>query len=452
VILDFLWSLAMFLIVITLLIAFHEYGHFIVARACGVKVKRFSIGFGKIIWSRTDKKGTEFAISLLPIGGYVKMLDERIEPVPEKDRLYAFNQKSILQRSMIVLAGPFFNFIFAIFAYWLMFVIGVSHIAPIIGDVAPSSIAADAGLQSKQEFIKIANENVYSWQDVSMTLIKQVGNKSHLPITMKTPDNILHQYSLDLTHWIYDGSNPFLLESIGLTPDEPTIPPVINSVQKNSPAAKAGLQKGDSIIAVDQKSISSWQDMVRLISSKANQQVKFVVKNAKGRKTLFVHVGSYKLSSGKVVGFLGVESKKTHWPDNMIRLQRYNPIKALSKAIYKTYDMSVTTLSLLGKMIIGDISFKGISGPVGIAQGAGFSASLGFTHFLSFIALVSVSLGIINLLPLPILDGGHFLFFIIEAVIKRPLPEKVQEISLKIGILLLISVMLLALYNDLSRL
>ena len=447
----FFWSLLMFLIVITLLVAFHEYGHFIVARACGVKVLRFSIGFGKILWSRNSKKGTEFVISILPIGGYVKMLDERVAPVKKEDLPFAFNRKSVLQRSLIVLAGPFFNFIFAIAAYWLMLVIGITHVAPIVGEVAPGSIAATAGIESDQEFVEIGKTKIHSWQDVSVALVKEIGNKTaSLPIVMKDKNGIYH-YKLMLGKWAYNGSDVYLLESLGIAPSEPLIPPIIAAVQKDSPAAGAKLRTGDEVIAIDGQSIKSWQAMVKYISSKPNQLVQFTIKRNNSIRQSPVKIGQQQLRTGQMIGFLGIQSKHLPWPSKNIRLEKYSPFKALEIALNKTYDMSITTLKLLGKMLIGDISVKGLSGPVGIAQGAGFSASLGFAHFLSFLALVSVSLGVLNLLPLPMLDGGHFLFFIIEAIIKRPIPEKVQEFCMKVGILLLISVMLLALYNDLSR-
>lgn len=450
--LGFFWSLIMFLIAITLLVAFHEYGHFIVARLCKVKVTRFSIGFGKIIWSKTDKKGTQFALSILPLGGYVKMLDERVEPVTSEDLPYAFNRKSIWQRCAIVLAGPVFNFIFAIAAYWLMFIVGVTHLAPIVGDVDSGSIAAKAGLLPQERIIAVEQQPIHSWADFSINLAKHIGDQTHLQMTVQKPNQVPKTVILDLSGWHYNASNAFLLESLGLTPAEPDVPAIIASIEPNSPAAQAGLVAGQTITAADNQPINNWQQLISYIKPRAGQSVVFTLKQNNHIKEEKVYIGSRNLESNETVGYLGIQSKSIPWPDSMKSIERYDVLTALTQAIAHTYHNSVTTIILLGKMIVGKISFKGISGPIGIAQGAGFSASLGFAHYLSFLALVSISLAVINLLPIPLLDGGQFIFCLIEAVIRRPIPEKIQEFCIKISILLLLGVMLMAVYNDLTRL
>ena len=448
----FFWSLIMFLIAITLLIAFHEYGHFIIARFFNVKITRFSVGFGKIIWSRVDKKGTEFALSLLPIGGYVKMLDERVEPVTDEDLPYAFNRKPIWQRACIILAGPIFNLIFAIAAYWLMFIVGVTHLAPIIGEVEPGSIAAAAGLSSSQQITAVNQHAIYSWPDFSIALAKKIGEKTRLPLTVRATNNTQKTVSLDLSRWHYDASDAYLLDSLGITPAEPDVPAVIDVVLPNTPAAKAGLVNGQTILAIDKYPVNNWQQVVSYIKPRANQQLTIKVKKDNIVSNVQVTVGEQTITSGEKLGYLGIQSVIVPWPDEMKTIEHYGVIESFIKAVVRTYDNSVTTILLLGKMIIGKISFKGISGPIGIAQGAGFSASMGFAHYLSFLALVSISLAVINLLPIPMLDGGQFIFCLLEAVIRRPIPEKIQEVCIKVGILLLLSVMLLAIYNDLMRL
>lgn len=442
----------MFLIAITLLIAFHEYGHFIVARLCKVKVTRFSVGFGKIIWSRVDKKGTQFALSILPIGGYVKMLDERIEPVSTEDLPYAFNRKPVWQRCCIILAGPIFNFIFAIVAYWLMFVVGVTHLAPIIGNVESGSIAAKAGLTSQQRIIAVNQTPTHSWSDFSILLVKQIGDKTQLPVTVKTTENTKKTVYLNLSNWHYDASNALLLDSLGLSPAEPKVPAIIGAIEPNSPAAYAGLSKGETVIAVNNHPIENWQQLTYQIKPKAGQRILLTVKKNNNISNVAINVASHTLASGKSIGHIGIQSVIIPWPDSMKATERYSVLAAFPQAVLKTYHNSMTTILLLGKMVIGKVSFKGISGPIGIAQSAGFSASMGFAYYLSFLALVSISLAVLNLLPIPMLDGGQFIFCLVEAAIRRPIPDKVQEVCIKVGILVLLSVMLLAVYNDIMRL
>lgn len=448
---DFIWSLCMFLIAISVLVAFHEYGHFLIARACHVKVKRFSIGFGKIIWSRTDKKGTEFALSILPFGGYVKMLDERIEPILPQEKRYAFNYKPIWQRGAIIFAGPAFNFIFAILGYWLILMIGVTNVIPMIGQVTPNSIAAQAGLKSQQQIIKINQETVYSWQDVAITLLNAVGTPQLMPITVQDHAEKQHDYQLNLTQWHYQGSDMKLLESLGIKPYEPQIPAIIGDVKEDSPAGEAGLLAGDRIKAVNDKPVIEWQAVSDAIQKLPNVTITLTILRDGKLMHKKILVGRRNLSKNHAIGYIGVQSQPFTWPDKMKITERYSFLPALGHACSKTYQMSVTTLEMMGKMITGKLSVKGMSGPVGIAQSAGDSAKLGFVQFVSFLSVISISLAVLNLLPIPILDGGQLLFLLIEAIIRRPVSEKIQEASVKIGILILLGVMLLALYNDLSR-
>ena len=322
----------MFLIAISLLVAFHEYGHFIVARLCGVKVKRFSIGFGKVLWSRVDKKGTEFALSVLPFGGYVKMFDDANERE-------AYDAKPIWQRICIVLAGPFFNFLFALVGFWLVLMIGISNITPTIGEVTPNSIAAQAGLKQGQQIIELNHQAIFSWQDVAMELIKAVGDKAQMPITVQNNQHIKWQTTLDLSHWNYDASDMMLLESIGFKPYEPSIPAFIGKVEANSPGDKAGLQSGDKIIAINQQPVNDWQSIADYVQKRANTLMTFTVVRQAQVQKISVLTGEHWLDAKHAIGFIGVQSQTVAWPDSMKSIERYSPLRAVQNSFIKTYQL-----------------------------------------------------------------------------------------------------------------
>jgi len=447
-----LLTLLYFLLALLLLVTVHEYGHFQVARWCGVKVLRFSFGFGKVIARWHDKKGTEYAWSLFPLGGYVKMLDESEGEVDEKEKHLAFNNQSVLVRVAIVLAGPLFNFIFAFIALWLVLVIGMHSLAPMIESVKPNSLAARAGLTPNQEIIALNDIKINSWRDFQYAMMPLVGSDETVHLTVKSlVDGHQTQLALPLAHWQLDDKQPDPLKSLGIEPFIPNIPPVVGEVVANTPAAKAGLEINDTIISVDGKPFDDWIFLVDYIREHPDIQITLVIKRQGLLQTLKVLTGSQK-NEGKIEGFLGVRSKKVDWPAHWLRLERQGPIMAMGTALRQTIQLTRTTFILMGRLVTGKLGLKSISGPVGIAQGAGDSGRGGLVSYLFFLALVSISLGALNLLPIPMLDGGHLLYYAFEIIRRKPLSEGVKSVGLYIGLGLVVALMLVALTNDISRL
>lgn len=441
-----------FILALLLLITIHEFGHFIVARLCGVKVLRFSFGFGKVLTSWTDKRGTEYAWSLFPLGGYVKMLDETEGNVPEELRHKAFNNKSVWARMAIVLAGPFFNFLFAFMALWLMWMIGIKSLAPIIDDVKPGSIMARAGVAGNQEIIALDNKPINSWRDFQYALMPLLGSEYDVPMTVRSLKN--HQTNhmlLPLGNWKIDPKSNDALDSLGIIPFVPKIPPIIGSIAENSPAKTADLQKGDRFLSVDSKPISDWLDLVNYVHERPNQSITLEVDRKGVVKKHYLTTGSI-IKDGESQGFLGVISQKVDWPKHWLRQQSEKPAAAAEKAFHQTVQLTATTFTLMGRLLIGKLPVQSLSGPVGIAQGAGQSARGGLAYYLSFLALVSISLGALNLLPIPVLDGGHFLYYVIEVIRRKPLSDEVKSTGAYLGIVLLMTLMVIALTNDISRL
>ncbi len=454
--LDFLWNLMSFVVALGILVTVHEYGHFWVARKNGVKVERFSVGFGKAIWRKTDKQGTEYVLALIPLGGYVKMLDERVDQVSPEDKDKTFNSKSVYQRIAIIAAGPFANFAFAIFAFYLMFLIGVPSIKPIIGKISENSPVAQAGIKSGSEIVEVAGQKTLDWQGVNMALITAMGN-NELTIKAKLPNSqFVKSYQLDTRNWHYkpeskEAKNSSAITSIGMQPYIPKVYPEVAFIQKNSPAEQAGLQVGDKFIAIDGQKINDWQAFSSLIKQYPEQNVTITVLRNQEQLSLNV-VPQAKEIQGKVVGYLGISPKVDPYPEEYRIELNYGVIEALSQSVEKTWQLVTLSFNMIGKLITGDISVKNLSGPIAIAQGAGSSAGYGFVYFLGFLALISVNLGIINLLPLPVLDGGHLLYYLIELLTGKPVPENVQEVGFKFGALALLGLMSIAIYNDLLRL
>jgi len=447
-----LTSILALIVTLGILVTIHEYGHFWVARRCGVKVLRFSVGFGKVLYSWHDKQGTEFAIAAIPLGGYVKMLDEREGEVPEDQLDQAFNRKTVWQRMAVVSAGPIANFLFAIFAYWIMFMTGITQVKPLIGDVADGSIAATAGLQPQQEITAVDGEAVNSWSDVNYEFIRHLGETGQLEIEV----NGGQKYQLELNRWLADAEEPNPVKDLGITPYRPSIPPILDELTPGDPAQQAGLQTGDQVLAVDGESIAQWQDFVAKVQDSPSEPIELTV--LRGEQTLQITLipkaREVMGESGQkaIKGFAGARVQMPEFPEDLLRVQQFNPIMALWKGAEKTWDMSVMTLQAVGKMIQGLMSVKNLSGPITIAKVASDSAKAGFEAFLSFLAYVSIMLGVVNLLPVPVLDGGHLFFYMIEAARGKPLSEKIQLMGMKIGLALLMSVMVLAIFNDISRL
>jgi len=447
-----LFTLLYFLLALVLLIVVHEFGHFIVARCCGVKVLRFSFGFGKVLARWHDKRGTEFAWSLFPLGGYVKMLDEAEGDVPEHERHLAFNNKSVWARIAIVLAGPLFNFLFAFVALWLILVIGIKSLAPMIDDVKPGSMASVAGLTPRQEIIALDGKKITSWRDFQYALLPLLGSGKPITITVKSlDDGQQRKVILPLADWQMDSKNPDVLASLGISPFIPTIPPVVGEVVPESPAQAAGLQAGDLITSVDGHAVEDWLFLVDFVKKHPDKRLLLVLKRQAQLSRIVVHTGST-INNGHAEGFIGVRSQRVDWPADWLRLQREGPIDAIGTAFGQTLELTGTTFTLIGRLVMGKLPLQSISGPVGIAQGAGESARSGLPYYLSFLALVSISLGVLNLLPIPMLDGGHLLYYLIEIIRRRPLSDEVKSVGIYIGLVLLIVLMLLGLTNDLTRL
>ena len=449
--LSILWNLAAFIIALGVLITVHEFGHFWVARRCGVRVERFSIGFGKALWRRTDKQGTEYVIALIPLGGYVKMLDERAEPVAPELRHYAFNNKTVGQRAAIIAAGPIANFLFAIFAYWLVFIIGVPGVRPVVGEITPNSIAAQAQIQPGTELKAVDGIETPDWDAVRLQLVSKIGDEHTTLSVAQFGSNQRQDKTLDLRHWTFEPDKEDPVSSLGMRPRGPQIEPVLSEVQVNSAASKAGLQAGDRIVKVNGQSLTQWMTFVTLVRDNPDTPLALNIERQGSSLSLTLTPDS-KQVNGKAEGFAGVVPKVIPLPDEYKTVRQYGPFSAILEASDKTWQLMKLTVSMLGKLITGDVKLNNLSGPISIAQGAGMSAEFGIIYYLMFLALISVNLGIINLFPLPVLDGGHLLFLAIEKLKGGPVSERVQDFSYRIGSILLVLLMGLALFNDFSRL
>ena len=449
--LSILWNLAAFIIALGVLITVHEFGHFWVARRCGVRVERFSIGFGKALWRRIDKSGTEYVIAMIPLGGYVKMLDERAEPVAPELRHYAFNNKTVGQRAAIIAAGPIANFLFAIFAYWLVFIIGVPGVRPVVGEITPNSIAAQAQIQPGTELKAVDGIETPDWDAVRLQLVSKIGDEHTTLSVAQFGSNQRQDKTLDLRHWAFEPDKEDPVSSLGMRPRGPQIEPVLSEVQVNSAASKAGLQAGDRIVKVNGQSLTQWMTFVTLVRDNPDTPLALDIERQGSSLSLTLTPDS-KQVNGKAEGFAGVVPKVIPLPDEYKTVRQYGPFSAILEASDKTWQLMKLTVSMLGKLITGDVKLNNLSGPISIAQGAGMSAEFGIIYYLMFLALISVNLGIINLFPLPVLDGGHLLFLAIEKLKGGPVSERVQDFSYRIGSILLVLLMGLALFNDFSRL
>ena len=448
---DFIWNLASFVIALGILVTVHEYGHFWVARKNGVKVERFSVGFGKAIWRKTGLDGTEYVVAMIPLGGYVKMLDERVDEVPEQDRDKTFNRKSVYQRIAIIAAGPFANFAFAIAAFYLMFLIGVPSIKPIIGDVTPSSIVAHAQVPNNVEIVEVAGKRVRDWQDVNLALVGAIGHATILLKTKTEDSQFISSYVLDTKDWQFSPEKVSALTSLGITPFRPPVYNEIAQVSPDSPAQEGGIEIGDILVALNGEPLApGWIDFSQKVKTFPDEEVTLTIERSGNTKILLITPKGIE-SNNKLVGYLGVSPKADEWPSKYKIELSYGVLSALSESIVRTWNLVTLSFDMIGKLITGDVSVKNLSGPIAIAQGAGDSAGYGFVYFLGFLALISINLGIINLLPLPVLDGGHLLYYLIELLTGKPVPENVQEAGFKFGALALLALMSIALFNDFSR-
>ncbi|CNH49691.1 sigma E protease regulator RseP [Yersinia pekkanenii] len=447
-----LWSLAAFIIALGILITVHEFGHFWVARRCGVRVERFSIGFGKALWRRTDRQGTEYVIALIPLGGYVKMLDERVEAVAPELRHQSFNNKTILQRAAIVSAGPIANFLFAVIAYWLVFIIGVPSVRPVVGDISPQSIAAQANISPGMELKSVDGIETPDWDSVRLALVGKIGDKqTQVGVAPFGSANVV-QKTLDLRQWQFEPDKQDPVVALGIIPRGPQIESILAEVQPGSAAQKAGLQAGDRIVKVGGQSLDRWQTFVLQVRDNPGKPLVLDIERGGTPLSLTLIPDTKSVGENRNEGFAGVVPKVIPLPDEYRTIRQYGPFTALYQAGDKTWQLMRLTVNMLGKLITGDVKLNNLSGPISIAQGAGVSAEYGLVYYLMFLALISVNLGIINLFPLPVLDGGHLLFLAIEKLKGGPVSERVQDFSYRIGSVLLVLLMGLALFNDFSRL
>lgn len=446
---DFIWYAAAFAVTLGILVAFHEFGHFWVARRCGVKVLTYSVGFGRAIWSRTAKDGTQYQVGIIPLGGYVRMLDERVDEVKPEDRAVSFNAQSVYKRFAIVAAGPIANFVLAVAVLWLMFGIGVPTVKPVIGDVMPGSIAAQGDLQRGQEIVQVGKVEAYDWQQVQLGLMSAIGNEK-VDLVIRTPSGQERLKTLDISGWQFDPETESTFGSLGIAVYQPTVYTELAQVMEQSPAAAAGLQPGDTVVEVNGDVIESWQQLTDIIAASPGQTLQFGVERDGMQQQISVTVGEREQGSD-VIGYLGIVPTTEPLPEDYVFNHQYGIVGGLIKGAEQTWSLMVVSVQMIGKLLTGDVSVKNLAGPLSIAEGAGVSAGNGFVYFLSFLALLSVNLGIINLLPLPVLDGGHLAFFAVEWVRGKPISERVQDVCYRIGAALVFALMVLAISNDIVR-
>lgn len=442
-----------FILTLGVLITFHEFGHYWVARRLGVKVLRFSVGFGKSLWvKRHGPDQTEYAVAALPLGGYVKMLDEREGPVASHELHRAFNRQSLGRRAAIVVAGPLFNFFLAVALLWLTYMLGVSGLRAVVGDVHPSSPAAAAGFQAGDEIVAVAGAEARTWNAVILALLDRGLAGGSVPVAVLDASHNPMQRQIDLGGLAASLNQGNLLDVVGFRPAVRKIPPVIGHVEAGSPAACSGLETGDRIVSADGQPIDDWGGWVEYVRARANKPIRMEI-DRNGATVALEITPAAREDRGGVHGRIGaaVQEPEQAADDNLIVVLQYGPLAAIGHALVKTWDVTILTLRLLAKMVVGEVSLDNLSGPLSIAQYAGGSASIGLVPFLTFLAIVSVSLGVLNLLPIPVLDGGHLLFYAVEAVKGSPVSPAAEMMGQRIGLVIILIMMVFAFYNDLVR-
>lgn len=450
-------TIAAFVLTLGILVTVHEYGHFQVARWCGVKVIKFSVGFGKPLWSKKfGLDQTEFIIATIPLGGYVKMLGEEqltdTAEYPTSDMSRALNRQSVGKRMAIVLAGPFANLLLAIILYWALFITGTTGIKPFVGDSIENSPAAISKIEPGVLIQKVNGKDVATWQDVRWILLNETLKNEQVEIQVVDSMNETQVHQLDLSKLDKDDVERDVLEKLGLTIFQPEVHARVGEIVKGSPADFANLQTGDLVLRANNNKITDWDAFVQQVKQHPNQPLDLLVQRESGEVHLTVTPEAVN-ENGKVVGRIGAGVKMDQSEmDQFLVIKRFTVTEALLSALEKTWQTSIFSLKMLGNMLLGNISWKGMSGPVSIASYAGQSANMGVKVFIGFLALVSISIGMLNLLPIPILDGGHFMYYMVEFLTGKPVSEKVIIIGQKIGLFILGWMMVLALYNDMNRL
>ncbi|HEX4938750.1 MAG TPA: RIP metalloprotease RseP [Candidatus Kapabacteria bacterium] len=444
-----------FVVTLGVLIFVHEFGHFWVARRCGVRVLRFSIGFGQPLLKWKDSQDTEYVIAALPLGGYVKMLGEPGSEVSEHLKSQSFAHKTVFQRFAIVAAGPLVNLMFAVVLYWLLFLSGITSLAPVVGNVIPGSPAEKAGFQKMEEVVAVDGRATESWDDIVLELVARLGESTAVRFSIKPEGSaVTDERVIQLDNWMAGQEKENPLKLLGLEPFFPTAPPVLGELEKGMAAERQGLQVGDRILAVNDVELLSWDEWVSLI--RQNPMVAMNVKVARGEQELILAVTPDAVMDEKLgrIGRIGAkpDPASVKYPEGMLRELQYGPLDAIPRALDYTWSRIALTVSAIGKMAMGKISLDNISGPITIAKVAGDSASYGLEPFLTFVAYLSISLGVLNLLPIPVLDGGHLMYYLVEMVKGSPVSEKAQAFGNSLGLGLLVMFMGLAFYNDLMGL
>ena len=447
-----LWNLLSFVVALGVLVTVHEFGHFWVARKNGVLVKRFSIGFGKALFSWRDRQGTEFVIAAIPLGGYVRMLDERIDPVLPQFRDLAFNHKTVRQRMAIIAAGPGANFLFAIFLLWLMYLIGVPEVKPVLAGAAPQSIAYQAGVRPDEQILAINGRPVRDIRSANLLLVEQLG-RPQIRLQLQQRQTLAErELVLDTRNWQFNPDQQSVFQSLGLKMLLPEATTTLAQIAPDSAAERAGLQAGDTILAIDGETLSEWSQLEQRIRNSAERELVLQISRAGELLELRAVPQLTTAADGFSQGLLGVVPQVSPWPEGLLYTQRYGILAAIGEGVAQTWQLTRLSFAMIGKLLTGDVSVKHLSGPISIAQGAGTTASIGLIAFLSFMALISVNLAVINLLPLPILDGGHLMYLVVELIRGKPVSERAQEIGFRFGALVLLMLMGIALLNDISRL